>query len=315
MKRARSSGPGTGRGCSRLRRALPAKAGIPLPPRRRSKRARATRFPALEIVGFDLLLNQFNRRTSTSRTDYDVSIGPRSGETCAAAGSSTAIRSSSTSSAIPTRDRCTTASRAPPGLGYWSRSATPSRAARWEIAGETTPPSLNDQITSGIGGSFLGEALFRMASLLLETAGRPRGLARARPPLISPATGFNRLAFGDRFDGGVPEPRSRLLQPGCKFGAAGTAQEPRRVDHELSSATSCWRISMDYGLPGKPGYDYERPFDYFSFQATAASGDVLENLITRGLLVGSDYAIGEHYRGIWGLYGSYDYHKRWPACA
>ncbi len=30
-------------------------------------------------------------------------------------------------------------------------------------------------------------------------------------------------------------------------------------------------------------------------------------MLTRGLLVGTDYALGEHYRGAWGLYGSYDY--------
>ena len=40
----------------------------------------------------------------------------------------------------------------------------------WETAGETTPPSINDYVTTTIGGSFVGESLFRMASLLLEGA-------------------------------------------------------------------------------------------------------------------------------------------------
>ena len=31
-------------------------------------------------------------------------------------------------------------------------------------------------------------------------------------------------------------------------------------------------FGFDYGLPGKSGYTYRRPFDYFAFQATAASG-------------------------------------------
>ena len=43
----------------------------------------------------------------------------------------------------------------PEGLTY-----TFLGSAFWEIAGETTPPSKNDQISTGIGGSFLGEALF-----------------------------------------------------------------------------------------------------------------------------------------------------------
>jgi hypothetical protein len=64
---------------------------------------------------------------------------------------------------------------------------------------------------------------------------------------------------------------------------------------------------MDYGLPGKPGYTYRRPFDYFSFQATGSTANVIENVMTRGLLVGHDYEVGPNYRGVWGLYGSYDY--------
>jgi hypothetical protein len=66
-------------------------------------------------------------------------------------------------------------------------------------------------------------------------------------------------------------------------------------------------FAIDYGLPGKPGYTYRRPFDYFTFQATASTANGFENLMTRGLLVGAPYEFGDYYRGIWGLYGSYDY--------
>jgi hypothetical protein len=64
---------------------------------------------------------------------------------------------------------------------------------------------------------------------------------------------------------------------------------------------------MDYGLPGKDGYGYTRPFDYFSFQATLSSANGFENVMTRGLLKGKEYSAGRNYRGVWGLYGSYDY--------
>jgi hypothetical protein len=64
---------------------------------------------------------------------------------------------------------------------------------------------------------------------------------------------------------------------------------------------------MDYGLPGKPGYTYNRPFDYFAMQATASTANGFENILTRGLLYGKDYGLGPDYRGIWGVYGSYDY--------
>jgi hypothetical protein len=64
---------------------------------------------------------------------------------------------------------------------------------------------------------------------------------------------------------------------------------------------------MAYGLPGKPGYTYDRPFDYFDFEFQATTANVFENIISRGLLYGTTYQAGDSYRGIWGVYGSYDY--------
>jgi hypothetical protein len=66
-------------------------------------------------------------------------------------------------------------------------------------------------------------------------------------------------------------------------------------------------FSMAYGLPGKPGYTYDRPFDYFDFEFKATTANVFENIISRGLLYGTAYQAGDSYRGIWGVYGSYDY--------
>jgi hypothetical protein len=65
---------------------------------------------------------------------------------------------------------------------------------------------------------------------------------------------------------------------------------------------------MEYGLPGKDGYRYTRPFDYFAFEATGSTANTFETVMTRGLLYGREYsAAKDRYRGIWGLYGSYDY--------
>ncbi|MBL0124695.1 MAG: DUF3943 domain-containing protein [Betaproteobacteria bacterium] len=48
---------------------------------------------------------------------------------------------------------------------YWSRSPTRLRAAHsGEIAERRHRRSRNDQIASGIGGTFLGEALFRLSA-------------------------------------------------------------------------------------------------------------------------------------------------------
>jgi hypothetical protein len=205
------------------------------------------------------------------------------------------------------------------GHDYWSSLAfTFAGSALWETAGETTPPSVNDQFTTGIGGTLLGEPLFRMASLLLESGeGQPSGLRTFFASFISPGTGFNRLAFGDRFDG-VFRSRDPAVHTRAQFGANLNATfrsdvnlnpDPNTppVPQSYERGEAIVDFTMAYGLPGKPGYTYTRPFDYFHFQFTAATGNMLENLMTRGLLAGTTYGDGEHYRGIWGLYGSYDY--------
>ena len=64
---------------------------------------------------------------------------------------------------------------------------------------------------------------------------------------------------------------------------------------------------MSYGLPGKADYSYERPFDYFNFELAADTNNGIEAVFSRGLLFGTDYEAGANYRGIWGLYGSYEY--------
>ncbi len=85
------------------------------------------------------------------------------------------------------------------GLNYWeSLGYTFAASFAWETYGETGPPSINDQIMTSFGGSFLGEALFRMASFVLED-GKPGFWRELGAAGISPSTGINRLAFGNRF--------------------------------------------------------------------------------------------------------------------
>lgn len=200
------------------------------------------------------------------------------------------------------------------GLNYWqSLLYTLAGSVVWEIAGETTPPSLNDHIATGIGGTFIGESLFRMASLLLEGGGaRPGFWRELGAALISPPTGFNRLVFGERFRAVFPS-RDPAIFVRLSLGATFTtdvdnAGLPDDVD-ELDASVG---FTMTYGLPGKPGYRYKRPFDYFHFELAlvpTADGfsNVFENVSIRGLLLGTNYEWGETYRGLWGLFGDFEY--------
>jgi hypothetical protein len=182
----------------------------------------------------------------------------------------------------------------------------------WEMGGETSYPSINDQIVTGIGGSFLGEALFRMASLVLEgdgDGGKPGFWRELCAPLISPPTGINRFAFGNRFKPVFPSHYPATfwhLRLGASLNSDIDDQSGSSTNNRYEAIAS---FSMAYGLPGKPGYRYTRPFDYFDFEFTGLGNtdNLIDNIMIRGLLLGKDYEAGNSYRGIWGLYGGYDY--------
>lgn len=187
------------------------------------------------------------------------------------------------------------------GLNFWqSLLYSNTGSFLWEMAGENSRPSINDLITTGNAGSLLGEALFRMSSLVLEDAApRPDTMHEVGAALLSPPTGFNRWAYGERFKPVFPSHRPALFWRG-RLGASvsGNSQQNATVDFQMS-----------YGLPGKPGYTYQRPFDYFDFQMGGLSraNNPVSYVLLRGLLYGRDFHAGENYRGIWGLYGGYDY--------
>lgn len=262
--------------------------------------------PAIEIVGFEAMLNLVHRNdrscdyksnlssisdnlSSSWRADHDPFRTNQLGHPYAGSVYHTFARSL--------------------GLDYRESFAyTFAGSALWEIAGERTHPSINDQINTGMGGTFLGEALFRLSNLMLEHGGdTPFWLREVGAAAISPATGFNRQVFRERMDpifaSHNPAYYSRL-----QLGFSGTMH-----DHHGSSAPqlkdneALADFSIDYGLPGKPGYSYTRPFDYFNLQATLSSANGFESLMTRGLLLGTNYEAGANYRGIFGRYGSYDY--------
>jgi len=265
--------------------------------------------PAVEILGYEGLLNQFDRHF----VDHDV-YGTNGAS----------IRSNLHHGWVVDKDPFAMNQFGHPysgslyhgfarsaGLEYWEALGYDfAGSALWEVAGETDPPSLNDQITTTFAGSFLGEALFRTAALVLGprhgTAGAGRSTLAA---LISPSAAFNRLAFGRRFDSAYPnEDPATFYWLGVGARRNSTLKDAGGLAN-VTKDEAVAAFALDYGLPGKPGYVYAKPFDYFHFEATATSSAnaVPENIMVRGLLYGTDYSSGRDYSGIWGLYGTYDY--------
>jgi len=263
--------------------------------------------PGLEVIGFLFLLNQFDRHFVEPKGVYRT-------------GTHSAWHNLTDSKWVIDQDQFSVNQFLHPvqgsifhglarsaGLNFWeSFGYDIAGSFLWKIAGETGAPSINDMITTPIGGAFLGEPLFRMASLLLEKGdGAPGFWRELGAAVISPPTGFNRLVFGNRFDAVYPSHDPAIFTR-FQVGATLTSTS-HNVSDTVKENGATGDISFAYGLPGKPGYSYTRPFDYFDFHFTAVTANTFESINTRGLLFGTDYASGDSYRGVWGLYGSYDY--------
>jgi hypothetical protein len=260
---------------------------------------------AFEILGFQAALNRFDN--AFEGPDYHITMG--------------SIRRNLHSSWVEDQDPFRINQLGHPyqgsiyyniarsnGMGFWeSMGYSLAGSTVWEIAGENTPPSHNDEITTSFGGAFLGEALYRMANLVLEQGyGLPPGWREAAAAGISPALGFNRRVRpgkgSDLFVSNNPALYARL-----QLGASTPTKNSAGPSSASSQTEAAADFLLDYGLPGKPGYEYRRPFDYFRFQLRADNVNGIESLGTRGLLFGAPYGEGYELRGVAGIYGSYDY--------
>ena len=198
------------------------------------------------------------------------------------------------------------------GYGFWTSLVHADIGSfLWEMGGERGPPSMNDLITTGHAGSLLGVALYRMADLVIKDDGR-KTPGRAREygaMMLSPPGGLNRRLFADRFTARLPETAPAVswqLRIGATADAlARDVTSPRTILRGDATAD----FAMSYGLPGQPGYAYTRPLDYFDFQVSVLFNEKtpIENVMIRGLLLGRKTTDRPNSRGVWGLYGSYDY--------
>jgi hypothetical protein len=175
--------------------------------------------PGLEVIGFLFVLNQYDRHFTEPEEIYRT-------------GTKSAWHNLTDSKWVIDQDQFSVNQFLHPvqgsifhglarsaGLNFWeSFGYDVAGSFLWKIAGETGQPSINDMITTPIGGAFLGESLFRMASLLLEN-GPPGFWRELGAAVISPPTGFNRLVFGNRFDAVFP---SRDPATFARFAVGGT---------------------------------------------------------------------------------------------
>jgi hypothetical protein len=266
--------------------------------------------PAVEVVGFTVGLHAFNKAFNSDPV-YDVTWED--------------IQRHFQDGWVYDKDKFLTNQFAHPyegsvyystarstGHGFWFSAATAFVGSwTWEMFAEAEQPSINDQITTTVAGSFLGEILWRLSNVVLDGGGsRPGGWREFAALAISPMAGLNRSIYGDTFrPTGMTSPPSYgafRLGVGVAGASAATGAEPVDQARGLSIGGE-----ITYGL-AVGDWTFREPFDYFDItadlaldkSATTRSAD--GNFSIHALLAGTDYGEGRN-RGFYGLFGTYDY--------
>jgi Domain of unknown function (DUF3943) len=184
----------------------------------------------------------------------------------------------------------------------------------WEQFYEIQPPSLNDQVNTPFGGSLLGESLFRISRLILDSGGyAPSAWRQFFALLVNPAAGVNRLMFGDRYRGDLLLPASWMGE--FRFGSlvAGSSRNGAQGARDITVGPwASFAADVIYGIPGTPDLSLSKPFDHFTLSASVSlTGDITAqptaSLLVRGLLLGEPITLGGESGGLWGLFTSYDF--------
>jgi hypothetical protein len=161
------------------------------------------------------------------------------------------------------------------GFNFWE--AAPFAFAgslMWECCGETHLMSVNDFVTTGMGGIALGEMLYRTSSLILDnTATDGRGRRETWGFLLNPVRGFTRLVTGrarkayenpsDPLDK-APEFLSNRLQMGVR----GFAENAGFTDPQTRAF-----VNLDFQFGAPFGIERNRPFEFFLLSAQVNFSD------------------------------------------
>ena len=188
------------------------------------------------------------------------------------------------------------------GYDFWA--STPFVAAGslgWELFSENVRPSLNDLINTTLGGIALGEAAYRMSSLLTSKGGLGREMGAF---VVSPVAQTHAF-LGDRgtwaygAGGRAPESRS-LVAVGQRRGTGGSPPG-------MAGSRSFIGLTVQYG--NALGDQVKRPYDAFEFSLHLSPEEnvVLSHVAVSGVLSRRTLARSTSHQLFLALFQHYDY--------
>jgi hypothetical protein len=189
------------------------------------------------------------------------------------------------------------------GLGFaWASVYTFISSLTWELFYEVDNPSINDQITTTLGGIVLGEVLHRTALLIFrEDQTEPRIAGRLTSFFLDPFGGLNRWLLPEEIDESRPRYFGLVsLGVGVQSYLRDAAIGPLQSDGVQVQS----QVLLSYWASGD-----RRPLSHFDLSATVSPGELpASTLFIRGVLYGTwwgPWIVG--IRGVWGIFGQYDF--------
>jgi hypothetical protein len=202
------------------------------------------------------------------------------------------------------------------GYSFWeSVPFALTGSAVWEYFGETYRPAFNDWIATGVTGSFLGEALYRLSILITDNTatGADRVWSEIGGALVNPVRGFTRLVTGEASKV-FPNPPEK--QPG-DYRAVLTAGV-RRMDADgtdlVKDAVTQAFGSVEFSYGSVHTSSLSTPFSSFNMAVAVAlpnrtedSTGVLNRVSVAGVLYGWRLQASDTCRQALSIRGFYDY--------
>lgn len=151
------------------------------------------------------------------------------------------------------------------GNNYYTAALYPLVGSMvWEYFCETNEPSYNDLLSTGFGGSAIGEVTYRLSDIVFDNS--KTGINRLMRELIggflNPSRGFHRLFAGQMWK--VSPSRGKMVEPepfSIDVGIGNRYMHEMRHEHRYKNVGYV-DFNINYGLHFD-GKNWHKPFDYF----------------------------------------------------
>lgn len=176
-------------------------------------------------------------------------------------------------------------------------------SATWEMFAETEYPSINDLITTSIGGAVFGEVFYRFSQMLYGN-GQENIWRRAASLGVEPVGYIQRKMFGDRYvqieNGALG--LNVFLGSGLRFGNdfRFNGKNTGELDEDWDDTHFMIGVNAEYG---RPYTEIKRPFDYFTVVSAFACGN--DGNLVHLDITGKLNNVGVHGNGRWIDFATY----------